>query len=396
MKNAFNISDLIAKDIKGSITSKELIELNAWRKKSVENETVYQNYIDTKKQLSKLKEFNSVNASKAWSNIEDELFLSKTISLFPNRFLKYAAAILIPLMLVGGGYLYFSTPTAIESQLYTLDKTIKPGVQKATLVLSDGGTHDLIGANSEKVMNDAGIEIVNEGNALSYVSSTTTADGFTPATYNQLITPVGGGYNLKLADGTNVWLNSDSEIKFPVEFSDSTRHVFLKGEAYFQVAHNGLPFIVSSGDMDIRVMGTSFNVSAYANDLEYKTTLTEGQVRVDYLDVKKNKTHKFLTPNKQATINLNETGIALSEVDASQYSSWIDGKFEFSKEPLPQVLKRLSRWYGFEFEFENKAAMEFHFSGRLDKQEKISTLLEMLELTTKVKFSVKENKIVVQ
>ena len=396
MKNAFIISDLIAKDIKGSITSEELIELNAWRKTSVDNETVYQNSIDTKKQLSKLKEFNAVNTSKAWSNMEGELFQPKTISLFPNRFFKYAAAILIPLMLVGGGYLYFSAPTAIESQLSTLDETIKPGVQKATLVLSDGGTHDLIGANSEKVMNDAGIEIVNEGNALSYVSSTTMADGFTPATYNQLITPVGGGYNLKLADGTNVWLNSDSELNFPVEFSDSTRHVFLKGEAYFEVAHNGLPFIVSSGDMDIRVMGTSFNVSAYTNDLEYKTTLTEGKVRVDYLDVQKNKTHEFLTPNKQATINLNETGIALSEVDASQYSSWIDGKFEFNKEPLPQVLKRLSRWYGFEFEFENKAAMTYHFSGRLDNQEKISTLLEMLEMTTNVKFEARENKIVVQ
>ena len=393
MDQSFYISELISKEIKGNISDQEIKELNHWKSQSAANLSVYENAINTKNQLKNLKNYGKYNSQKAWSNIENELFTPKTIHLFSRKFMKYAAAFLIPIMLAGGaGYFYFNNQSKLD--FAQLDNTIKPATKKATLVLSDGGTHVLDNSQTANIYENK-VEISNQNNVLSY-SPTEAVSEFTAAIYNKLITPLGGGYNLKLADGTSVWLNAGSTLNFPVAFTDSTRQVFLEGEAYFEVAHNGQPFIVSSGGMDIRVMGTSFNVSAYADDLQMKTTLVEGKVRVDYKTNNARSESKFLTPNKQAVIQMNNPEISVSEVDASQYTSWIGGKLEFNNETLDNVMVRLARWYDFEFEFENAKAKNFHFSGRLNSQEKISTILEMLELTTDVKFSVIENKIVIE
>jgi len=198
-----------------------------------------------------------------------------------------------------------------------------------------------------------------------------------------------------LADGSTIWLNAASKLSFPVAFTDSTRHIFLEGEAYFEVAHNGSPFIVTTGDMDIRVMGTSFNVSAYADDVTKKTTLVEGKVRVDVHQ--ENKVfQEFLWPNKQAIVGTGKSEIVITDVDAQQYKSWVDGKFEFNNETLDHVMKKLARWYNFKYEFSNSSAKKFHFSGRLNNQEKISSILNMLEMTTNVTFIIQNNVIVIK
>ncbi len=160
----------------------------------------------------------------------------------------------------------------------------------------------------------------------------------------------------------------------------------LEGEAYFEVSHNGKPFIVSTADMDTRVLGTSFNISAYADDPEFKATLVEGKVMVGQM---------ILAPNEQATYIHSTTEITKTEVNASTYISWMQGKMEFHNEDLEVVMKRLARWYDFKYEFENAGAKDFHFSARLDREESLSTILEMLEMTTDVKFEYRKNTIVV-
>ena len=395
MSTPYKIADLITKKIKGSITAQELEELEIWLELSRENRATYERAIDQKEQLKKLDQYNSFKKEQVWENIEKDLFPApKVISLWSRKTLKYAAALLIPLMMASGAaYFFFNQNT--EVPLATLDENVKPGVQKATLVLSNGATHILDPQKAESILTDADAKISNKNNALSYVAENDAASGFKPAVYNDLITPKGGGYTLQLADGTMVWLNADSKLSFPVAFTDSTRHIYLEGEAYFEVAHNGSPFIVTSGEMDIRVMGTSFNVSAYANDSNKKTTLVEGKVRVD-LHNKNAVTREFLTPNKQAVVSTGKSQIVIAEVDASQYNSWVDGKLEFNNETLEDVLKKLARWYDFEYEFSNQKAKGLHFSGRLDNQEKISSILHMLEMTTNVKFEVEDDKIVVK
>ena len=395
MSTPYKIADLITKKIKGSITAQEQAELDLWLSDSQENRATYERALDQKEQLKKLDQYNSFKKEQVWENIEKELFPApNVISLWSRKTLKYAAALLIPLMMASGAaYFFFNQKT--EVPLATLDENVKPGVQKATLVLSNGESHILDHENAASSLTDADAKISNKNNALSYVAQNDATGGFKAAVYNDLITPKGGGYTLQLADGSMVWLNADSKLSFPVAFTDSTRHIYLEGEAYFEVAHNGSPFIVTSGEMDIRVMGTSFNVSAYANDKSKKTTLVEGKVRVDLRNAN-SVSQEFLTPNKQAVVIGGKSKIVIADVDASQYNSWVDGKLEFNNETLEDVLKKLSRWYAFEYEFENQKAKDFHFSGRLDNQERISSILHMLEMTTSVKFEVADDKVVVK
>lgn len=394
MENSFRISDLIAKKLKGILTDAEQDELDTWVNGSARNSAIYKNATDPQKQLAKLEMYTRFNKEKAWKSIEEELFSPKVILLFSAKFMKYAAAILIPLMLAGG-VTYFFLNKEKEEPLTELNETIKPGVQKATLVLSNGESHILDTENTMSGFVEVDAQISTTADGLSYVAANGQSASFKAATYNELFTPKGGNFRLKLADGSTVWLNAESRLSFPVAFTDSTRHLFLEGEAYFEVAHNGSPFIVTSGEMDIRVMGTSFNVSAYPDDVAKKTTLVEGKVRVDVR--KENEVIQgFLTPNKQATVSTGESGISIADVDAAQYKSWVDGKFEFKNETLEQVMKKLARWYDFEYQFSNQSAKNFHFSGRLDNQEKISSIFKMLEMTTNVKFNLQENGIVVK
>ena len=201
---------------------------------------------------------------------------------------------------------------------------------------------------------------------------------------------------LQLSDGSKVWLNSGSSLRYPVSFRDSVRQVILDGEAYFEVSHNETPFIVSTGSMNTRVLGTSFNVEAFSDDPAFKTTLVEGRVLVELLNEASSISEStLLEPDEQATFSRASGEISKEVVDASGYTSWIRGKLEFHNESLETVMKRLARWYDFEYSFENTAAMGFHFSARLDKEEGISSILKMLEMTTDVKFEFRNRSIVV-
>jgi ferric-dicitrate binding protein FerR (iron transport regulator) len=263
------------------------------------------------------------------------------------------------------------------------------------LVLSDGSTIELAPETSLTSLKDGGASITNEKMLLSYTSEEVRNRNL-ETVFNELKTPRGGGYNLQLADGTEVWLNAGSSIKFPVSFQDSVRQVILEGEAYFEVKHNGKPFIVSSANTNTRVLGTSFNISAYADDPVIKTTLVEGKVSVELVDYPNSTSARtILAPNEQATYIRSSTEISKDEVIASSYISWMRGKMEFHNENLETVMKRLARWYDFNYSFENAGAKEFHFSARLDKNESLSVILEMLEMTTDVKFEYKDNAIVV-
>ena len=394
MEKSFEIADLIIKTINGTINAGETEELDKWLSESPENIAVYNKAIDTKSQLNKLEVYQLFEKEKAWSAIEEKLFTTKTIRFGSRRMLLYAAAILIPVLITSSiAFLYFGNKS--QPTLASIDSVIRPGSQKAVLILSDGGRVEL---DQEEILDDliqGDVQIKNENNSLIYSGETGKREK-QPLIFNELKTPKGGGYNLNLADGTKVWLNAGSSLKFPASFSDSTRHVYLEGEAYFEVSHNGKPFIVSSGSMDVRVLGTSFNVLAYPDEQELVTTLIEGKVKIQLSQEDEPAlSSRILSPDDQATINRDKSRISVSQVNTSQYTSWIDGKFEFNNEDLDIVMKRLARWYDFEYEFKNIQAKEFHFSARINNTESISTILEMLEMTTDVKFELKENTIVV-
>ena len=392
MDNIYHISELIVKKIKGIITAEELIELDAWKNENPQNEIIFENAISKNQQLEKIDIYNLFDKDKSWNTIKDKLFKTESRKLTLPTFLKYAAGIILPILITGSLALYIFNSSS-NTSISDLDENVKPGRNQATLILADGGEIELDSQEISSNIQQGRSIVTNENKTLIYSSDDTNIQE--ELIYNELITPRGGSYKLDLADGSKVWLNAGSSLRFPVSFSDSTRKVFLEGEAYFEVTHNGKPFIVSSDNMDIRVLGTSFNVSAYRDDKEVKTTLVEGKVSINSRS--ENQIESIiLLPNKQATINKSDSTIRIAEVNTLQYTSWMKGKLEFNNETLEIVMKRLSRWYDFEYQFNSQEAGNLHFTARFNNDVKISTILEMLEMTTKVKFEIKENTIVIQ
>ncbi len=386
-----HIADLIVKQIRGTIAPEERTELDSWIREDPEHEKLFQRAMDPKRQLSRLEVYGMFDKEKVWSALEDQLFPTRTVGFSSRKVLRYAAAILFPVLIAGGAWLFLLKPDV--QTLADLDEVIRPGSQKAILILSDGGQVTLDEEHSPHQISEQGTLIMNEQQILDYYSEEQASGD--AMVYNELITPRGGGYQLKLADGTRAWLNAGSSLKYPVSFKDSSREVILEGEAYFEVTPSDHPFIVHSGNMDVRVLGTTFNISAYPDEDAFMTTLVEGKVSVE-VSSDEGITSRELLPNDQAMVEPSASGITVTEVNPSYYTSWMRGKIEFNNENLDLVMKQLARWYDFDYRFENPDAMGYHFTARLDRDASISSILEMLEMTTRVHFEYNKGTVVIR
>ncbi|MBT28549.1 MAG: hypothetical protein CMO01_02730 [Thalassobius sp.] len=395
MEQHFYIAELISKKIRNSISPEEETELQHWINASTENAELFQKIVGNEQLLSKLEIYQLFDQQKSWALMEKKLFKTKTVQLQTQKYWRYAAAILLPLFLAAG-VMYFYLNSTEEDVLSRIDKVVKPGSQKATLILEDGTDIDLEGETAQENIKQRATEIINHNNVLTYTQDTSVADSNESTAekielvFNQLKTPVGGGYQLTLADGTEVWLNAASSLKYPIAFTDSTREVFLEGEGYFKVAHNGKPFIVNGNSLDIRVLGTTFNVSNYEAEPLATATLVEGRIQLST-----SKEQKILQHNEHAVYTKQNTDLLVNQVNTNVYTSWVEGKIEFANEDLETVMRKLARWYNFEYSFENEQAKQFHFTGRINNTAQISSIFKMLEMTTKVKFELEEETIVI-
>ena len=207
--------------------------------------------------------------------------------------------------------------------------------------------------------------------------------------YNVLSVPRSCEYRLRLADGTMVWLNSDSELCYPVNFAGRERRVFLKGEAYFDVARNtDMPFRVEAGEMEVEALGTEFNMNVYGDDGCLRTTLAEGKVRVSYAATRQ---ACILEPGEQAL--LEEGALSVRQVDLRDIVGWKEGRFVFSDLPLEAIVRQLERWYDVEFDFFDPAAKYYRFTGVIMRHKSLQEVLALLEETTDVKFKTNANEI---
>src|SRR5690606_27432069 len=207
---------------------------------------------------------------------------------------------------------------------------------------------------------------------------------------NTIATPLGGEYQLILPDGTKVWLNAASSIRYPVDFGHGARKVTISGEVYLEVAQQkNQPFYVRTGNTQIEVLGTKFNVSAYQEDQEVRTTLVEGRVNVLAYG-----REQLLKPGQQATVNQKNGPIRVAEVDVEDALAWRNGYFSFSNEPLEQVMKKISRWYNVEVEYAMDPANK-RLEGTVSRMEDIHDLLKALELTKTAHFKIKEGEFIV-
>ncbi len=274
----------------------------------------------------------------------------------------------------------------VDSDLYSSIPEIGPGIDGAVLKLNDG-RELLLDSNADgTLLVQQDVEVIKDKGQLMYTTNKSIeADG-----YNVMITPRGRQYKVVLADGTKVWLNAASSIKYPVAFKGKERVVDISGEVYFEVAKDRLkPFIVNISDgTSIRVLGTHFNISAYAEDITTKTTLLEGSVEV----ITQNEKLK-LAPGQQA--ELKATTLKLNDnIDTTQVVAWKSGFFEFHDLDLPSIMRQVSRWYDVDIIYEKQAGKET-FGGRISRNVNLESVLKGLEITG-VKFKMKDNQLIIQ
>lgn len=311
-----------------------------------------------------------------------------------TRLRRIAAAIAAVVVCSAGMYLWSQqqskqdVPTAIAQT----SQDVPPGGNKAVLTLGNGSTIVLNQTANGTLTRQGNARVVKvDSGKLAYLSSGNTKTG-ARVQYNSLGTPRGGQYQLKLPDGTKVWLNASSFIRYPTAFTGGTRQVEVSGEVYFEVAKNTKqPFVVTAGGMRIHVLGTHFNVTAYRNDPLVTTTLLEGKVRID------TKRHNSLIMAPGQAVSLNKKGeITLTKnADMEEAVAWKNGLFIFHNDDLPTIMRRLSRWYDVQVEYKNGIIPGNHFTGTIRRSENISKVFKMLELTGGAHFEIKGRKIIV-
>ena len=202
--------------------------------------------------------------------------------------------------------------------------------------------------------------------------------------YSEIRVPFGQMSQVVLSDGTKIWLNSGTTIRYPEQFAADSRSVTINGEAYFEVAKMAhKPFTVNSSDLKIEVLGTSFNISAYQEDQESTVTLVEGKVNAQSLD---GKSMINLIPGQLATKNKNNSNIAIKTVDTDFYKAWIEGRIFFDDEPLGQIANKLDRWFNVKITFENEKLKSHRFTGTILKNKPVDQIMQALELLAPIKF----------
>ncbi|UZJ63234.1 FecR domain-containing protein [Sphingobacterium sp. KU25419] len=271
---------------------------------------------------------------------------------------------------------------------------IRPGTDQATLILSDGRRIPLSDAASGKLAEQSGVAISKtaDGQLIYAITGATDAAPTDKVIYNTIETPQGGQYQVKLPDGTHVWLNAASSLRYPTSFPKiGHREVTLTyGEAYFEVSHDeDHTFVLSSGRQDIDVIGTKFNITAYPEDDLIKTTLLKGKVKVtDRLSKKE----VVLQPGQQSILQGDDLRVKTIGEGSSQL--WKDGKFYFDNEKMSSIMQQISRWYKVKVVFQDPVE-EVQLSGSVSRFDKLSTLLEKLEQTGLVRFKREDDQLMV-
>lgn len=266
---------------------------------------------------------------------------------------------------------------------------IQPGSTMAQLIVNGGEEVFSLDHNIDTTLAGANTSLVNSDALLAYVIA--QGANAEPAIHT-LITPRGGEYTVKLSDGTQVWLNADSKLIYPEVFTGENRRVQLVGEAYFEVAHTeDQPFFVTTINQSVKVYGTKFNVSAYADDEFEHTTLIEGSVGVHF-----NEEETKLVPDRQWYLDTNKGKPSLLEVDALNYVSWMDHEFYFEDVQLGEIMKVLARWYDFDYTFVDARKQGLRLTAGFQRHSSFEKVIERIGLTNEVRFEIDGEHVVVR
>lgn len=375
MKNRFIILvDKLQQILLGKTPEKEIGQLG-----DLLNEFELQRIIDECRDkdflLKKLDEYRSFSSEQAYRKF---LFQAQHRSVW-RKILPWSAAALI-LISVGVG-MWRSGDYPSAETVGSGNVVIGPGIKKAQLKLADGSTIDMAG-DSLHIEKMEGVKIAYMNGTVSYA----TEKKITTLVYNELIVPVAGECYIILDEGTRVWINSDSRLKYPVKFVGDERKVFLEGEAYFEVMKGSKPFVVSTAMGEVNVLGTAFDVKAYKTEEAVYTTLVNGRVNF------KGKETLILEPGEQAVAFINGK-MEKRKVDIDEYIGWKNGLYVFRKQNLESIMNDLARWYDVSVFYQTPGLKDIAFTGNLKRYDNINAFMEILARTGDIKYNIEGNTI---
>lgn len=317
---------------------------------------------------------------------EFELFGQKRRRNRLKRVLPYLSVAAVAILLFGVSWLFPGKTSFQQTSLPYAQTQIHPGSSKAILVLENNRQVALTD-NKDCISKDGKI-IADLGDARLTYRNTKQNETASHTPWHRLITPVGGEYQLMLSDGTKVWLNADSELAYPVNFSGDSREVRLKGEAYFEVSPNKTkPFRVCSDKIDVVVTGTAFNMSVYPEEQHHRVALVKGGVNI----MSGKQLVAALLPGKEIDYNVSDDHFRIEDADLEAITAWKDGLFLFREETLSSIARKLGRWYNVEFKPEGCTEEKF-YSGTIKRDETLENTLNILRLTNEIDFKIRNNR----
>lgn len=370
------VSLLICKKVIGIITAEEQQVLDQWRKRNTYNESAYQRLTDMKRLQIEYNRLRLTDTTRPLAEMKKRLGIET--SRWPLRSVAAAVSVLI----VGvSAWLLLSQQGEMIPEKTIASTEIYAGSTKALLTLANGETLELtdnIQQNQKKLSDVLSVPISTSPRVAEQV----------------LTTPRGGEFRITLEDSTEVWLNADSRLTYPETFDGKQRRVSLEGEAYFKVAKDATkPFIVVSGSQEVRVYGTEFNVCAYSDEKDIRTTLVEGSISLR--PINGNQSELMLTPGKQAIFDKSEETARVVSVDTEVITSWRTGVFVFEEQTMEQIIHALSRWYDFEYEFKDAATAQIIFMGSIPKYSSFDDVCDIFHKLGGVKLRQEGHKVII-
>jgi putative anti-sigma factor len=341
-----------------------------------EEEQIVRWYEQFDDEVEKLPEIPEGKREQLWFSIKRKIQTPWKLRMV--MFYRYTAAIII-LAMIGSVGIYFGGAREQERQV-PVRQEILPAQGVAVLQLSDG--REVALSSTTVIKEQEGVIIENDSSkVLNYTLTTVKSEPL----YNTITVPAGGEFSVLLSDGSSVHLNSCSSLTYPVPFMGDVREVKLSGEAYFDVTKSDRPFIVKMEDIDVRVLGTSFNLSGYTTDQNVSVTLVSGKVAIRDHQLQRDFN---VTPGMRFEYNRESQQVKMWEVDPELYISWMKGKFRFEDMRLEDIMVTLNRWYDCTITYSDNTLRDLRFTGAAEKDRPASYLLELIEMITEVKFQI--------
>ena len=363
-----HIAVLLIKRLSGELTDFEELELKQWMQQSEDNRKVADEFLKNDSFKEGLRDL--MQKETIWERIQEQINLRSGKVIRVNWYKRIAIAASVFLVFGLSAYLaFFQKSDRNKDQEVTKTADINPGGYKARLILSDGRSIILDSAADGELAQQGNTSVLNKNNQLVYESSAHLGT----VEYNTLATGRAEMYSLTMADGTKVWLNSESSIYFPVAFNDKERRVEVIGEVYIQVAKNpSKPFIVSANGLEVLALGTEFNLNSYKDEDGISTTLVEGTVKVS-----KGGINTILQPGQQTKLIRNGQFTPPASINIDEITGWRNGWFHFESADLKTILRQFARWYNVEVVYEGPVKNR-KFFGIVKRSSSLSTVLEIL------------------